>query len=130
MQSLRRLRAVDACVFAVQDKSSTPEVIAGALRTMREFHDPKVVAVVSDFIIHQQNPALRREAVHSLARLYLTEAPWDGSWWTPHPDTRGPYYHRSPWAQSQTVANLILREIDDPDLESAKLAIFQAGLCE
>lgn len=152
MQSLRRLGAPgrDACIAALAASSSSsspsPEMLAGALRTLREFHELESVNAVA--ALKQSSaatpapapatapaadaqPVLRHEIVKTLARLYHVQGEWDGKqWWTPHPDTRGPYYVHVPWAQSSRVANVMIDAANDADLSTAKLALHYIGLLE
>jgi putative membrane-bound dehydrogenase-like protein len=128
-QSLRRLKAIDACIAALDPKAS-PEIATGALRTLRTLHDPKTVQAVTAFLDKQPAPPLRQQAIKTLACLYKVEAPWDGSWWTPRPDTRGPHFKPIEWAQTKTVAARLGHAIDDPDPATAKVAIFQCGLSQ
>ena len=129
MQSLRRLRAADVCIAALKD-SSRPEVVKGAMRTLREFHEDRVVGAVADVYQNSAEPVMRQEAILALAKLYHVESKWDGSWWTPRPDTRGPYYVHEAWPQSQRVANLLMAAIDDRDPATAKMALQYIGLVE
>jgi putative heme-binding domain-containing protein len=132
MQSLRRLGVAgrDACIAALAP-SSPPELIVGALRTLREFHDEQTVYAVASLKQSAATPALRQEIIKALAKLYHVPAPWDGKmWWTPHPDTRGPYYVHVPWPQSPRVANLLLELASDADVATAKMALNYIGIVE
>jgi putative membrane-bound dehydrogenase-like protein len=129
MQSLRQLGAEDECIAALAD-SSRPDVQGGALRTLREFHTEKTVSAVAQLLQSNPSPALKQQAVLALTKLYHTESKWDGSWWTPRPDTRGPYYVHGPWAQTQRVADLMTALSTDRDVETAKKVLAYMGLVE
>lgn len=127
--SIRRLGSADACVIATKD-TAHPEIISGAMRTLRGFHTAPSVAAVAEVYHTAQAAALRQDAIRALATLYHVEGKWNGSWWTPHPDTRGPYYTSEPWAESERVANLLVEATGDRDLAAAKLALEYIGLIE
>ncbi len=129
MQSIRRLGAADVCISAIQS-SRDPNVVTGALRTLRSFHDDQTFAAVSDLMKRDNAPAMRQEIVKALARLYHVEAKWDGTWWTPHPDTRGPYYVAESWARSADVARLMLTLAEDHDTAVATMALNYVGMIE
>ncbi|MGB7157478.1 MAG: hypothetical protein WBD40_05395 [Tepidisphaeraceae bacterium] len=126
MQSLRRLNAVDACGEALAS-GANPEIAKGVLRALRGMHDPKSVALLAQYIATEKNAELRGEAARTLGRLYQREGPFDGSWWTPHPDTVRPYYKAVNWDQTPAVGALMGKLIADPDPIAAKVAIAEAG---
>jgi len=127
MQSLRMLNAHDAC-FAVLNPYANPNVTAGALRTLRTMHDPKVVEHVGQFLATSTDQPLRKDALVTLTRLYQKDAEWDGSWWETRPDTRGPYFKGTNWEQTPTVANLMINAMSDHDPVIAAAALKQIGM--
>ena len=129
MQALRRLQASDVCVAAMKD-SAHPDIVKGAMRTARSFHDVQTVGTVGEVMHATTEPSIRQDAILALGRLYHVEGKWDGSWWTPHPDTRGPYYTSDPWAMSDRVAALLIEASGDRDLPTAKMALSYIGLIE
>ena len=130
MQSLRSLKADDECIAALHD-SARPAVVVGAMRTIGDFHSEKVVTAVAEAVgSASAATALKMQAVQTLARLYHVEAKWDGTWWTPHPDTRGPYYVHVEWPGSKRVAGLLLALTRDENLDVAKKALRYMGLVE
>jgi len=129
MQSLRRLQAGDVCLAAMKD-AAHPDIIRGAMRTLRGFHDAPTVAAVADVFHTAADPSLRQDAILALGRLYHVEGKWNGTWWTPHPDTRGPYYTNEPWAMSDRVAALLIEATGDRDVPTAKMALTYIGLIE
>src|SRR5919112_1007017 len=75
--------------------------------------------------------AVRRwRAARTLGRLYQQEGPYDGSWWTPHPDTVRPYYKAVNWDGTPAVGALMAKMIGDRDSVAAKVAIAEAGRCQ
>jgi putative membrane-bound dehydrogenase-like protein len=129
IQSLRRLNAIEACGRALA-KGGDPEIARGVLRALRGMHDPKAVALLSSYVEKEKDPALRGEAARTLGRLYQQEGPFDGSWWTPHPDAVRPYYKAVNWEGTAAVAALFAKMIADPDPAAAKVAIAEAGRCQ
>ncbi|MDQ3441853.1 MAG: PQQ-dependent sugar dehydrogenase [Planctomycetota bacterium] len=129
IQSLRRLNAVDACGEALAARPDA-EVAKGVLRALRGMHDPRAVAIVARYVEGEKDAALRGEAARTLGRLYQQEGPFDGSWWTPHPDTVRPYYKAVNWEQTAGVGALMSRMVVDADPAAAKIAIAEAGRCQ
>jgi putative membrane-bound dehydrogenase-like protein len=129
IQSLRKLNAVDACGEALANGVGT-DVAKGVLRSLRAMHDPKAVALLARYIESEKDAGLRGEAARTLGRLYQQEGPFDGSWWTPHPDTVRPYYKPVSWDQTAAVGALMSRMISDSDPAAAKVAIAEAGRCQ
>ncbi len=155
MQSLRRLNARDVCIAAVRKwegeapaeplsraaaqparqeprppTTAPADIIAGAMRTLRPFHDLETVDAIASVYNSASDAKLRQEAIKAFARLYHVESKWDGKWWTPHPDTRGPYYVSAPWALTDRVAGLLIAATADRDVETAKTALEYIGLIE
>ncbi len=129
MQSIRRLNNADPCIAAL-DAWHKPEVVAGALRTLRRMHEKKVVDAVGNYLANESQPKMRQEAIKALTPLYKQDAPWDGSWWMTRPDTDGPYFKSAPWAQTPAVAQLMIKAMSDPDLPTAQFALAQIGLAK
>ncbi len=129
MQSLRRLQAGDVCIAAMKD-AAHPDIVKGAMRTARSFHDVQTVAAVGEVMHATTEPSVRQDGILALGRLYHVEGKWNGSWWTPHPDTRGPYYTNEPWAMSDRVAAMLIEATGDRDVPTAKMALSYIGLIE
>jgi putative membrane-bound dehydrogenase-like protein len=129
-QTLRRLNAVLPLVEALSDKKNPADLSTSILRTARMMHDPRIVAAVSKYLDNESDAKLRGQAVRALACLYKVEAKWDGSWWTPRPDTRGPQFKTSTWDQTAVVAQRLAKSIDDPDPATAKVALTMCGLVQ
>ncbi len=129
IQSLRRLNAVDACGEALAS-AAEPEVVKGVLRALRGMHDPKAVALLTQYVSNEKDALLRGEASRTLGRLYQQEGPFDGSWWTPHPDTVRPYYKAANWDQTAAVGALMSKLVADANPAAAAVAIAEAGRCQ
>lgn len=127
MQSLRRMNAIEPCLDALA--SGSPDVAAGALRTLRTMHDVKAIDAIESLLARRECPSLRRQGVHALARLYQKEKPWTGKWWTPWPRTDGPHFEGTNWAHTQRVGEILVAMLDDPDPAMARYALSQVGLC-
>ena len=100
------------------------------MRVLREFHTENAVSAVAQVYATAPTPALRQDAIKTLTQLYHVRSKWDGKWWTPRPDTRGPYYAHEPWAQSPRVASILIAAIGDPDVPTAKMSLSYMGLVE
>jgi hypothetical protein len=66
-------------------------------------HDGTTVSALLAATERTQDPAVRRELVATLARLYDTEGPWKGDWWGTHPSTMGPYFTPVTWEESARI---------------------------
>jgi len=128
MQALRRLRADQACIAAIHEHKSAGTV-AGALRAMREMHTLAAVAAADEFVKHEKEPALRKEAITCLARLYTVEGDWKNDWWMTRPDTTGPNYKPLAWSESPAVGKAMATALHDTDETTARYAIEVAGRC-
>lgn len=99
VKALVAMNAVDACVAAVGSPNSTL-----ALWALRYMHDAKAVDGLIAAYGRLQDETLKDQILITLARLYKTEAPYDGSWWwSTRPDTHGPYYKPIAWAASDKI---------------------------
>lgn len=99
VQALVRLKAVDACLDAVDSSK-----INGALWALHLMHEPAVVDGLIEKFHAATNETKKKRILATLGRLYTKEAPYDGScWWNTQPDTRGPYYVPMKWAASSKI---------------------------
>ncbi len=111
VQSLVRLKAIDACLAAVGSSQTD-----GALWALRLMHDPAVVDGLLEKFAAASDADLKNKILATLARLYTMEAPYDGSWWwTTQPDTRGPYYKPVTWEKSAAIEKLFRDTWDSGD---------------
>lgn len=106
VKALVSLGAVDEAVKAIGTKNSTL-----ALWTLRYMHDPKAVNGLIAAYKNTQDENLKKQILTTLARLYMEEAPYDGSWWwSTRPDTHGPYYKGITWESSPAIKSLLVAE--------------------
>lgn len=120
VRSLVELGAVDSCLNAVG--TSSEDLALWALSNM---HYEKAVYGLVDHL-NEAKGKQREKILTVLARLYMDEAPYDGSWWwTTRPDTRGPYYKPITWKGSPVIQTALMDELADGD---DKVKTFLAGL--
>ena len=121
VKALAALNAVDACVAAIDSKNA--ELALWALRYM---HDPRAVDGLIAAYGKTGDKEMKSKILATLARLYKTEAPYDGSWWwSTRPDTHGPYYKPITWASSDKIKSLLTTEWNKQDAAGKE---FFAGL--
>ncbi|SIO16373.1 DUF7133 domain-containing protein [Algoriphagus halophilus] len=107
VKSLVELDAVDATVEAIR---TNPKL---ALWTLRYMHDPKAVEGLMNAYEGSSDQELKDEILSTLARLYMEEAPYDGSWWwSTRPDTHGPYYKGITWDSSDKIKTFLVQEFE------------------
>ncbi|MFO0984583.1 MAG: HEAT repeat domain-containing protein [Planctomycetota bacterium] len=121
LRSLRALHAALPCLAALD--FAPPAVAQGALRTLRELHEPETVTGLIVALDRPRDRAVRDEIITTLARLYHEEGEWNGSWWDTRPDTRGPYYRPTTWAESARIGELLARELDRPQARQHTLEV-------
>jgi putative heme-binding domain-containing protein len=108
VKSLVSLGAVDEAVKAIGTKNSTL-----ALWALRYMHDPKAVNGLIAAYKNTQDETLKKQILTTVARLYMQEAPYDGSWWwSTRPDTHGPYYKGITWEASPAIKTLLVAEVE------------------
>ena len=108
VKSLVSLGAVDEAVKAIGTKNSTL-----ALWALRYMHDPKAVNGLIAAYKNTQDENLKKQILTTVARLYMQEAPYDGSWWwSTRPDTHGPYYKGITWEASPAIKTLLVAEVE------------------
>ncbi|WP_286174833.1 c-type cytochrome [Cytophaga sp. FL35] len=106
VKALVQLKAVDECIKAL---GSPNEELA--LWAMRYMHQPKVVTALMEAYKRSSDAGKKEKLLHSLARIYYKEAPYDTSWWWgTRPDTRGPYYKTQPWAETERIQDFLKEE--------------------
>ncbi|EAZ80539.1 DUF7133 domain-containing protein [Algoriphagus machipongonensis] len=108
VKSLVELDAVDAAVNAID---TNPKL---ALWTLRYMHDPKAVEGLMNAYESSSDQELKDEILTTLSRLYMEEAPYDGSWWwSTRPDTHGPYYKGITWESSEKIKSFLVQEYEN-----------------
>ncbi|MDB6122641.1 MAG: heme-binding protein [Pedosphaera sp.] len=112
-RALVSLHAVDACFKALDQSNST--LIPGAMRVLRNLHDPRVVDGLTERLNRTQSASTHQLILEALCRLYYCEADWDGSWWGTRPDTSGPYFQPVTWKQSDQIAQALRNQMTNAD---------------
>jgi putative membrane-bound dehydrogenase-like protein len=123
VQSLLRLKAVDACFAVVDDSSATGALRRGALRVLQSLPEPSVVDALIARLAKETFAERRAGLLTALCRLYFVDGVWRGDSWGTRPDTRGPFYQPDPWSETPKVAATLkaaLERADGP--EAAHLA--------
>ena len=110
MRALVSLRAVDACLDAVEGPHRKE-----ALRALRSLHEPKAVEGLVKKLATTRSAEARRDILATLVRLYHREADYQGSWWGIRPDTTGPYFDPREWEGSARIASVLKAAVLDGD---------------
>lgn len=106
VRALVSLNAWDAAVNAIGTGNSVM-----ALWALRYMHHPKAVEGLIGAYGKATDPALRKEILSTLSRLYKKEAPYMGEyWWSTRPDGHGPYYNTSEWEASPLIRQILVKE--------------------
>ncbi|MES2454697.1 MAG: heme-binding protein [Bacteroidota bacterium] len=106
VRALLSLNAVEDCVNAIGTEHSTI-----ALWALRYMHDPKAVEGLIAAYGISNNPALKKQIISNLSRIYKKEDDYTGqTWWSTRPDGHGPYYVTVDWASSPTIKKFLLTE--------------------
>jgi putative heme-binding domain-containing protein len=106
VRALLALNATDACVAAI----GTPNSTLG-LWALRYMHNTKAVNGLIAAYKRTTNPALKKEILTTVSRLFREEAPYDASWWWgTRPDAPGPYYKADLWAGSPAIETFLKGE--------------------
>jgi putative membrane-bound dehydrogenase-like protein len=103
VQSLAALGAREVALRALTAAGSSPELRTRARFVLQQLHDEGNVTALLAQYSGAQDPAVKRELLLTLTRLYNTEAPWTGDWWGTHPSTVGPYFTPATWEQSARI---------------------------
>jgi putative heme-binding domain-containing protein len=125
-RALVDLGAVDTCLRAL-DGSQTA-ILPGAMRALRNMHDPQVVDGLIERMNRDQPADARQLILQALCRLYYREADWDGSWWGTRPDTSGPYFKVVTWSQSDKIGRALRSALNGQDQESVRYLLSQIQL--
>ncbi|HEX3132719.1 MAG TPA: heme-binding protein [Planctomycetota bacterium] len=119
VRTLIELRAIDACLDAV-DPGASPAQVDGALWALKYLHDPKTVKGLTGKL-SSGAAGFKQKVITTLARLYYLEGEWDRkTWWGTRPDFQGPYFARATWAGTPAIeAALIAAVKTDASLAGA-----------
>lgn len=105
MQALAKLGAREVALKAI--KSPDAVVRTRARFVLQQMHDVETVNAVTAAYNGATLPAIRSELLKTLARLYNTDAPWNGEWWGTHPNTTGPYFTPAVWEASPAIKPIL-----------------------
>jgi putative heme-binding domain-containing protein len=105
IHALAAIGNTKAIIAAAAGPSSISDV---ALETIKLMHHPESVDALIGFL--QSNPS-NIKAWESLIRLYHAEGPYKGKWWGTRPDTKGPYYDRMKWSESDRIEQFLKTEL-------------------
>jgi putative membrane-bound dehydrogenase-like protein len=109
VQALVSLGARDVALRALTASGSSPELRIRARHVLQQMHDSATVTALLAEAARATEPAVRREVISALARLYDAEGPWKGDWWGTYPTTTGPYFTPDTWEESARI-KLVLRQ--------------------
>ncbi|HBJ39045.1 MAG TPA: heme-binding domain-containing protein [Planctomycetaceae bacterium] len=105
VQSIIQLKSVPDIADAIDG-----ELKAGAMMALRQMHSKDVVDTVLQRLSKAYDQKDRIQWIEVLARLHDREGDYTkGDWWGTRPDTRGPYYDRQPWEQSERISRVLIQ---------------------
>jgi putative membrane-bound dehydrogenase-like protein len=114
VETLISLNAAPALVEATEG-----ELRSGALMAMRQIHSREVVDAVLAKMAKTYDLKPRMEWLEVLARLYYQEGDYIKSdWWGTRPDTRGPYYDRVSWDQTDRIKQVLIQAYASTNAET------------
>ncbi|SEN98137.1 putative heme-binding domain-containing protein [bacterium A37T11] len=103
VRALLSLHATDACLAAIGGPNTTL-----ALWVLRYVHEPKAVNGLINAYRHSADPALKKNILTTLTRLYKKEFNYQGvTWWSTRPDGHGPYYNPIDWEMSPAIKTFL-----------------------
>lgn len=105
VRALAKLGARDQALKALSSTNRT--VQTRARLALQQMHDMETVNAVVGAYNGASSPATKSELLTTLARLYNTEAPWNGDWWGTHPATTGPYFTPATWEASPLIKPIL-----------------------
>ncbi len=114
VQTLISLRAIDACVEAVDGPNAQ-----GALWALRYLHDKKTVEGLIRKLGTIRSSELRRDVLATLIRVHSREADYKGTWWGIRPENIGPYYDAVEWEQTKRIGAVLTSAVLDADPDTA-----------
>lgn len=106
VQSLVEIGDTQALLDAVeQDQNEL------ALWALRYIHEPSVPNQLISIYKQSDDGEWKNKIIHTLARIYHKEAPYDGSWWwSTRPDTHGPYYKAIDWEGTPVIRDFLMNQ--------------------
>jgi putative heme-binding domain-containing protein len=135
VRTLVALKAVEPCLEVMATGSSSPTVEA-VVQVLERLHDERVVDELIGLYAKHRDATYRGQVLRILFRLYYREAPWEWQdttkgkwWWSIKPDTRGPYYARETWSQSDKIGKFLKQEfLREDDMAILKTFMVQFGI--
>lgn len=95
---------------AVLAEATDGELRSGALMTLRQMHSREVIDAILAKMAKTYDLKPRMEWLDLLARLHYQEGEYlKSDWWGTRPDTRGPYYDRATWEQSDRIKQVLMQ---------------------
>ncbi len=116
IRTLADRNAVDECLAALDDESIPYSAVARSLAMM---HSPKVVDGMIKRLAREADSERKRALLSSLCRLHFREGDWNGDSWGTRPDTRGPYYQPETWNETEKIAAVLRRSLDEASPDEA-----------
>jgi putative heme-binding domain-containing protein len=113
VRGLIEMRAIDACLAALDGKAHA--LAPGAVAALQWIHDPRVADGLIQKLDQAKDATLRQTILKGLARLYHSEADWDGKWWSTRPDTSGPYFKPVTWSKSDDIGKTLRKAVAEAD---------------
>jgi len=123
IQALAALRAVDACLTAIDP--ATPTLVPGAIFALQLQHDPRAVDGLIRKLHEDRAEAARRAVLKALCRLYHKEADYTGDWWGTQPDTSGPYYKGVAWDRTEAIGRALREALKSADPETTRWLLIE-----
>ncbi|MFM8287359.1 MAG: ThuA domain-containing protein [Planctomycetaceae bacterium] len=115
-------QAVEPCLSAFN--SEQVALHEGAGRVLQALHLPAVVDGLEAWLgrgtkaaASEQGLATHLIVLRTLCRLHMTEGPYTGDWWGTRPDTSGPYYKPVGWSESDRIARILQRQLEESEVQ-------------
>ena len=110
VQALRRLKASDVCLAAIDQNDA--RIRRGAFLVLQSLYEPKVVDALIARLPHAEGK-LKDGIFNALARLDMKEAPYvdPKMWWNTRPDTSGPVYKPVRWEASDAIELALKKQL-------------------
>ena len=108
--------------LSVLQSIHTPEVVDFLIEMLdadTKFLSPETKQLVSI------DPEVRKGVLVALCRLHFIEGEWKGNSWGTRPDTRGPYFQPEAWAETEKIAAVLQRELDQADASGTQFLATQ-----
>lgn len=125
IQSLIKLKAATPCLAVVDQRDASDTARASALRVLQGIHDASVVDGLIARLSNETDAIRRNGLLVALCRLHFVEGVWKGNSWGTRPDTRGPYFQPEAWSESDKIAAVLQRELDQADAEGTQFLATQ-----